>query len=95
MRSWGLTEIWFRNYSSDHGEESFEHFTECFVKFFDNVDDVFELQRGLNNAFGYGFVLSPSVISAAVKAARRVHDYATVIRVFEGLKVKTGSDALY
>ncbi len=84
-----------RNYSSDHGEESFEHFTERFVKFFDNVDDIFELQRGLNNAFGYDLVPAPSVIAAALKASRRVNDYATAVRVFEGLKVKAGSDALY
>lgn len=84
-----------RNYSSEHGEETFEHFTERFVKFFDNVDDVFELQRGLNNAFGYDLVPSPSVIAAALKASRRVDDYATAVRVFEGLKVKAGSDALY
>ncbi|KAG0375670.1 MAG: cytochrome c oxidase subunit VA-domain-containing protein [Linnemannia gamsii] len=86
--------IQIRNYS-DHGEESFEHFTERFIKFFDNVDDVFELQRGLNNAFGYDLVPSPSVIAAALKASRRVDDYATAVRVFEGLKVKAGSDALY
>ncbi|KAG0311500.1 Cytochrome c oxidase subunit 6 [Linnemannia gamsii] len=87
--------IQIRNYSSEHGEETFEHYTERFVKFFDNVDDVFELQRGLNNAFGYDLVPSPSVIAAALKASRRVDDYATAVRVFEGLKVKAGSDALY
>jgi cytochrome c oxidase subunit 5a len=84
-----------RNYSSEHGEESFEHFTERFVKFFDNVDDLFELQRGLNNAFGYDLVPSTSVIEAALKAARRVNDYPTAVRIFEGLKVKAGSDALF
>ncbi|KAF9988195.1 Cytochrome c oxidase subunit 6 [Modicella reniformis] len=87
--------VQIRNYSSEHSEESFEHFTERFVKFFDNVDDVFELQRGLNNAFGYDLVPAPSVIAAALKASRRVDDYATAVRIFEGLKVKAGSDALY
>jgi len=83
-----------RNYSSEH-EESYEHFTERFIKFFDNVDDVFELQRGLNNAFGYDMVPAPSVIAAALKASRRVNDYATAVRIFEGVKFKTGSDSLY
>ncbi|KAF9331811.1 Cytochrome c oxidase subunit 6 [Podila minutissima] len=87
--------VQIRNYSSEHQEESFEHFTERFVKFFDNVDDLFELQRGLNNAFGYDLVPSPSVIEAALKAARRVNDYPTAVRIFEGLKVKAGSEALY
>ncbi|KAG0095527.1 Cytochrome c oxidase subunit 6 [Podila epicladia] len=89
------TAVQIRNYSSEHQEESFEHFTERFVKFFDNVDDLFELQRGLNNAFGYDLVPSPSVIEAALKAARRVNDYPTAVRIFEGLKVKAGSEALY
>ncbi|KAI8594350.1 cytochrome c oxidase, subunit VA/VI [Dissophora ornata] len=83
-----------RHYS-EHQEESFEDFTVRFVKFFDNVDDLFELQRGLNNAFGYDLVPSPSVIEAALKAARRVNDYPTAVRIFEGLKVKAGSEALY
>ncbi|KAG0033604.1 Cytochrome c oxidase subunit 6 [Podila clonocystis] len=87
--------VQIRNYSSEHQEESFEHFTERFVKFFDNVDDLFELQRGLNNAFGYDLVPSPSVIEAALKAARRVNDYPSAVRIFEGLKVKAGSEALY
>jgi cytochrome c oxidase subunit 5a len=65
------------------------------VKFFDQVDDLFELQRGLNNAFGYDLVPAPSVIEAALKAARRVNDYPTAVRILEGLKVKTGSDTLY
>ncbi|KAG0056531.1 Cytochrome c oxidase subunit 6 [Gryganskiella cystojenkinii] len=87
--------VQIRNYSAEHQEESFEHFTERFVKFFDNVDDLFELQRGLNNAFGYDLVPSTSVIEAALKAARRVNDYPTAVRIFEGLKVKAGSDALF
>ncbi|KAF9314870.1 Cytochrome c oxidase subunit 6 [Podila horticola] len=87
--------VQIRNYSAEHQEESFEHFTERFVKFFDNVDDLFELQRGLNNAFGYDLVPSTSVIEAALKAARRVNDYPTAVRILEGLKVKAGSDALY
>ncbi|KAF9343411.1 Cytochrome c oxidase subunit 6 [Mortierella sp. NVP85] len=86
--------VQIRHYS-EHHEESFEDFTARFVKFFDNVDDLFELQRGLNNAFGYDLVPSPSVIEAALKAARRVNDYPTAVRIFEGLKVKAGSDALY
>ncbi|KAF9974910.1 Cytochrome c oxidase subunit 6 [Actinomortierella ambigua] len=87
--------VQMRNYSADHHEETYEHFTERFVKFFDNVDDLFELQRGLNNAFGYDLVPAPSVVEAALKAARRVNDYPTAVRIFEGIKAKTGSDALY
>lgn len=41
-------------------------------------------QRNLNNAFAYDLVPSPSVIVAALKAARRVNDFPTAVRVFEG-----------
>jgi hypothetical protein len=42
------------------------------------------LQRNLNNAFAYDLVPSPSVVVAALKAARRVNDFATAVRIFEG-----------
>ncbi|KAF9926047.1 Cytochrome c oxidase subunit 6 [Linnemannia zychae] len=80
---------------SEHPEESFEDFSARFVKFFDNVDDLFELQRGLNNAFGYDLVPSTEVVIAALKAARRVNDYPTAVRILEGVKVKTNSESLY
>lgn len=49
------------------------------------MQDVFELQRNLNNAFAYDLVPSPSVITAALRAARRVNDYPTAVRIFEGM----------
>lgn len=55
-----------------------------YEKEFDQVQDVFELQRNLNNAFAYDLVPSPSVIIAALKAARRVNDFPTAVRIFEG-----------
>jgi len=55
-----------------------------YEKEFDSVQDVFELQRNLNNAFAYDLVPAPSVIIAALRAARRVNDYPTAVRIFEG-----------
>jgi cytochrome c oxidase subunit 5a len=56
-----------------------------YEKEFDQVNDVFELQRNLNNAFAYDLVPAPSVIIAALRAARRVNDYPTAVRIFEGM----------
>ncbi|KAI8876983.1 COX5A-domain-containing protein [Backusella circina FSU 941] len=84
-----------RMYSSAHEDESFESYTERYVKFFDGVEDLFELQRGLNNAFAYDLVPATSVIEAALKASRRVNDYATAVRVFEGLRDKVESEKQY
>lgn len=58
-----------------------------YEKEFDNVQDVFELQRNLNNAFAYDLVPSPSVIIAALRAARRVNDFPTAVRIFEGTRI--------
>ncbi|RQM08619.1 hypothetical protein DH86_00000355 [Scytalidium sp. 3C] len=66
-----------------------------YEKEFENVQDVFELQRNLNNAFAYDLVPSPSVIVAALKAARRVNDFPTAVRIFEGIKAKVENRGQY
>ena len=55
-----------------------------YEKEFEGVNDVFELQRNLNNCFAYDLVPSPSVCTAALRAARRVNDFPTAVRIFEG-----------
>ncbi|KAI0514388.1 cytochrome c oxidase subunit [Xylaria bambusicola] len=80
---------------SEHAEETFEEFTARYEKEFDSVQDVFELQRNLNNAFAYDLVPSPSVLQAALKAARRVNDFPTAVRVFEGVKAKVENNGQY
>ncbi|KAH8553821.1 cytochrome c oxidase subunit VA-domain-containing protein [Umbelopsis sp. PMI_123] len=84
-----------RFYSSGHEEESYESFSERYVKFFDGVDDLFELQRGLNNCFAYDLVPSVAVVEAALKAARRVNDYPTTVRIFEGVEDKVENKKQY
>ncbi|KAL8935173.1 MAG: hypothetical protein Q9216_005559 [Gyalolechia sp. 2 TL-2023] len=75
--------------SDDSGEENFEEFNARYEKEFENVQDVFELQRNLNNCFAYDLVPSPDVITAALRAARRVNDFPTAVRIFEGTGVPT------
>ena len=41
-------------------------------------------QRNLNNCFAYDLVPSTSVLTAALRAARRVNDFPSAVRVFEG-----------
>ncbi|KAH6626402.1 cytochrome c oxidase subunit VA-domain-containing protein [Chaetomium sp. MPI-SDFR-AT-0129] len=80
---------------SEHQEETFEEFSARYEKEFDAVQDVFELQRNLNNAFAYDLVPSPSVVSAALRAARRVNDFPTAVRIFEGIKAKVENKGQY
>ncbi|KAJ7696752.1 COX5A-domain-containing protein [Mycena rosella] len=83
-----------RSYS-DHPQETFESFTERYVDFFSKAEDIFEVQRGLNNCFAHDLVPAPSVIEAAVRASRRVDDFATAVRVFNGVKVKVENKKQY
>ncbi|RKF63520.1 Cytochrome c oxidase subunit 6, mitochondrial [Erysiphe neolycopersici] len=76
-------------------EETFEEFTARFEKEFEKVTDVFDLQRNLNNAFAYDLVPSPTVIIAALRAARRVNDFPTAVRIFEGIKAKVENKSQY
>ena len=62
---------------------------------FDRVQDVFELQRNLNNSFAYDLVPSTTVITAALRAARRVNDFPTAVRIFEGIKAKVENKTQY
>lgn len=78
-----------------HHEESFEEFSARYEKEFEAVDDVFELQRNLNNSFAYDLVPSPSVLTAALRAARRVNDFPTAVRLFEAIKAKVENKGQY
>lgn len=66
-----------------------------YEKFFSGVEDLFELQRGLNNCFAYDLVPSPGVIEQALRASRRVNDFATSVRIFEGIKQKVENKGQY
>ncbi|KAJ5626634.1 Cytochrome c oxidase subunit 6 [Penicillium herquei] len=80
---------------SGHEDETYEEFSARFEKEFDGVQDVFELQRNLNNCFAYDLVPSVEVLTAALKAARRVNDFPTAVRVFEGIKAKVETKEQY
>ncbi|OXV07040.1 hypothetical protein Egran_05196 [Elaphomyces granulatus] len=84
-----------KRFSAGHEEETYEEFSARYEKEFDAVEDVFELQRNLNNAFAYDLVPSVEVLSAALKAARRVNDFPTAVRIFEGIKEKVENDLQY
>jgi cytochrome c oxidase subunit 5a len=75
--------------------ESFEAFNERYSTFFGSCSDLFELQRGLNNCFAYDLVPTTEVIEAALRCARKVNDYATAVRILEGLRVKVENQGQY
>ncbi|WWC89908.1 uncharacterized protein L201_004837 [Kwoniella dendrophila CBS 6074] len=78
-----------------HETESYESFNSRYQTFFTSVGDLFELQRGLNNCFAYDLVPSTQVIDAALRASRKVNDYATAVRILEGVKEKVENKNQY
>ena len=83
-----------RSSSTEH-QETFESFTERYVNFFQSAEDLFEVQRGLNNCFAHDLVPAPAVVESALRASRRVNDYATAVRIFEGIKEKVENKIQY
>ncbi|THH20513.1 hypothetical protein EW146_g854, partial [Bondarzewia mesenterica] len=81
--------------STAHGQETFESFTERYVSFFQSAQDLFEVQRGLNNCFAHDLVPAPAVVEEALRAARRVNDYSTAVRIFEGIREKVENKQQY
>jgi len=84
-----------RRNAAGHEEETFEQFNERYEKEFEAVQDVFDLQRNLNNCFAYDLVPAPEVIEAALRAARRVNDFPTAVRIFEGIQAKVENQSQY
>ncbi|KAG8905390.1 Cytochrome c oxidase subunit 6 [Tulasnella sp. 403] len=82
-------------YSSSHESESFADFSKRYTAFFENAEDLFELQRGLNNCFAYDLVPGVDVIEAALRASRRLDTYSTAVRILEGLKEKVENKKQY
>ena len=80
---------------SSHEAETFQDFSKRYTAFFETAEDLFELQRGLNNCFAHDLVPAPEVIEAALRAARRVDDYSTAVRIFEGVKEKVENKKQY
>ncbi len=48
-----------------------------------------------NDSFAYDLVPDTTVIEQALRACRRVNDYSTAVRVFEGLKQKVENKRQY
>ncbi|KAJ1496927.1 Cytochrome c oxidase subunit 6, partial [Coelomomyces lativittatus] len=74
---------------------SYDEFTKKYTAFFEQAEDLFEVQRGLNNCFSHDLVPSTEICEAALKACRRVSDYPTAVRILQGLKQKCPSKVHY
>jgi cytochrome c oxidase subunit 5a len=75
--------------SSHEKKETDEEFDARYVAYFSRPDiDGWEIRKGMNNLIGMDLVPDPKIISAALKACRRVNDYALTIRFLEAIKFR-------
>ncbi|XP_060116105.1 cytochrome c oxidase subunit 5A, mitochondrial isoform X2 [Heteronotia binoei] len=75
-----------------HGsQESDEEFDARWVTYFNKPDiDAWELKKGVNTLVTYDLVPEPKIIDAALRACRRLNDFASAIRILEVVKDKAG-----
>ncbi|XP_014289249.1 cytochrome c oxidase subunit 5A, mitochondrial [Halyomorpha halys] len=71
--------------------ESDEEFDARYEAFFNNPSiDGWDVRKAMNDLCGMDLVPEPRIITAALKACRRVNDYALAIRFLEAVKFKCG-----
>ncbi|KAI9328720.1 cytochrome c oxidase, subunit VA/VI [Obelidium mucronatum] len=62
---------------------------------FQNVQDDFELERGLNQIFAQDWCPQVELVGEAIKAARRLDTFATTVRILEAVEHKVHKKEQY
>ncbi|KAK9889248.1 hypothetical protein WA026_004525 [Henosepilachna vigintioctopunctata] len=67
-------------------------FDARYENYFNNKDiDGWQVRQGINDLCGHDLVPEPKIICAALRACRRVNDFALAVRIIEAMKDKCGS----
>lgn len=78
---------------SSKKEETDEEFDARYEAYFNRPDiDEWEIRKAMNDLQGMDLVPEPKIIIAALKACRRLNDYALAVRFLEGVKVNVYFD---
>lgn len=76
--------------SSKTGETDAE-FDQRYINYFSRPDiDGWEIRKGMTDIHALDLVPEPSIVIAALKACRRVNDYALAVRILESVNHKCG-----
>lgn len=81
-----------------HGRvESDEEFDARYERYFNRKDiDGWEIRKALTDLQGMDLVPEPRILIAALKACRKVNDFALCVRLLESVKVKcAGNKEIY
>nr|ABI52811.1 cytochrome c oxidase subunit Va [Argas monolakensis] len=77
---------------SKHSTETDEEFDARYEAYFNRKDiDGWEIRKAMNDLQGMDLVPEPKIVIAALKACRRLNDFALAVRFLEGIKEKCGS----
>merc|ERR1712154_150862 len=75
-------------------EETDAEFDARFEAYFNRADiDGWEIRKGMHDLSGFDMVPEPKIVAAALRACRRVNDYALTTRFLEVIKYKCGNRA--
>ncbi|XP_015908280.1 cytochrome c oxidase subunit 5A, mitochondrial [Parasteatoda tepidariorum] len=76
---------------SSKKEETDAEFDARYEAYFNRPEiDEWEIRKAMNDLQGMDLVPEPKIIIAALKACRRLNDYALAVRFLEGVKDKCG-----
>jgi cytochrome c oxidase subunit 5a len=77
---------------SQHSAETDDEFDNRYETYFNRQDiDGWEIRKAMNDLAGMDLVPEPKIINAALRACRRVSDFALAVRFLEAVKSKCGS----
>jgi len=78
-----------QRFMSHEVKETDEEFDARYVAFFSRPDiDGWEIRKGIQNLHGMDLVPDPKIIIAALKACRKVNDYALTTRFLEAVQFR-------
>ena len=74
-----------------HGKSD-EELDQQYVDYFNNAKSGWEIRKAVNDIQGFDQVPEPKIVIAALKACRRVNDFALTVRILEAVKYKAAGD---
>ncbi|CAG2055040.1 unnamed protein product [Timema podura] len=79
-------------FMSHQSTETDEEFDNRYINYFNRKDiDAWEIRKAMNDLAGMDLVPEPKIIDAALRACRRLNDFALAVRFLEAVKDKCGN----
>ncbi|VDN52873.1 unnamed protein product, partial [Dracunculus medinensis] len=67
-------------------------FDQHFIDYFNRPEiDGWEVRKALGELHNCDVIPDPKIVEAALRACRRINDFALCLRIFEALKIKCGT----